>query len=123
MEYIIERVARFADIDTRRAMGFPPRKLTSSNIVLPQRFLTYGSVKIIFDRGIRFTLFYYEGANQAVCWSFGCGGPPWEQRGYVFRSGGRIEIYNDFGKQDSWHPDFNEDGSFIRGSHSVVRVV
>jgi len=27
MENIIERIARHADIDTRRAMGFPPRKL------------------------------------------------------------------------------------------------
>ena len=27
MENIVERIADFSDIDTRRAMGFPPRKL------------------------------------------------------------------------------------------------
>ena len=29
-----ERVARFADIDTRRALGFPPCKLHPSNLVI-----------------------------------------------------------------------------------------
>ena len=114
MQNLVERVGHFADIDTRRAMGFLPRKLPPSIIVLPERILTFGSVKFIFDRGIRFTMFYYQGANEAVCWSFGCGGDTREQRGYVFRNGGRIEIYNERGQQDSWHPDFNEDGSFKR---------
>ena len=27
MDSVIERIAYFADIDTRRAMGFPPKKL------------------------------------------------------------------------------------------------
>ena len=35
MDNIIERIARHADIDTRRAMGFPPRRL-SVNFELPQ---------------------------------------------------------------------------------------
>jgi hypothetical protein len=109
MENIIERIAGFADIDTRRAMGFPPRTLPPSNIVLPERFLTFGSVKFIFDRGIRLTVFHYENGH-AFCWSFGCGGPTWEQRGYVFRGNGRIEIYG-LGQQNSLHPDFNEDGT------------
>ena len=34
MNNVIERVARFADIDTRRAMGFQPRKLPPSNLVI-----------------------------------------------------------------------------------------
>ena len=33
---ILERIAHFADIDTRRAMGFPPRKLGVTNFELPQ---------------------------------------------------------------------------------------
>jgi len=32
---ILERIAHFADIDTRRAMGFPPRKL-NINFEFPQ---------------------------------------------------------------------------------------
>ena len=32
MDNIIERIADFADIDTRRAMGFPPRKLVVPNL-------------------------------------------------------------------------------------------
>lgn len=113
MDNIIERIAGFADIDTRLAMGFKPRKLPRSNIVLPERIFGWGVVKIIFDRGIQMTVFHYEGAD-AFCWSFGCGGPTWEQRGYVFRREGRVEIYNGWGQQNSWHPDFNEDGSFKR---------
>jgi hypothetical protein len=35
MENIIERIAHHADIDTRRAMGFPPRKL-NINFEIPQ---------------------------------------------------------------------------------------
>ena len=34
MDNVIERVARFADIDTRRAMGFPPRKLPPSDLTI-----------------------------------------------------------------------------------------
>jgi hypothetical protein len=29
---ILERIAHYADIDTRRAMGFPPRKLPPSDL-------------------------------------------------------------------------------------------
>ena len=34
MENVIERVARFADIDTRRALGFKPRKLSPSDLTI-----------------------------------------------------------------------------------------
>ena len=36
MENIVERVANFADIDTRRVLGFPPRKLPRVNFEFPQ---------------------------------------------------------------------------------------
>lgn len=113
MQNIIERIAHFADIDTRRAMGFQPRKLQPVKFDFPKRFFGYANVKIIFDSGIRLTVFHYENEGHAVCWSFGCNGPTWEQRGYVFRRNGKIEIYG-LGRQDSLHPDFNEDGSFKR---------
>ena len=31
MQNLVERIARFADIDTRRAMGFLPRRLPPSD--------------------------------------------------------------------------------------------
>ena len=34
MENLIERVARFADIDTRRVMGFLPRRLPPSDLAI-----------------------------------------------------------------------------------------
>jgi hypothetical protein len=34
MQNVIERIAHYADIDTRRAMGFKPRKLPPSNLVI-----------------------------------------------------------------------------------------
>jgi hypothetical protein len=110
MDNLIERVAHFADIDTRRAMGLLPRKLQPAHFDFPQRFFGYANVKLIFDRGIRLTVFHYDNNGHAYCWSFGCGGPTWEQRGYVFRINGMIEIYG-FGQQNSLHPDFNEDGT------------
>ena len=115
MQNVIERIAHFADIDTRRAMGFPPRKLPACHFDFPKRFFGYANVKIIFDRGIRLTVFHYENEGHAVCWSFGCNSPIVQvgQRGYVFRKNGKIEIYG-LGRQDSLHPDFNEDGSFKR---------
>jgi len=106
---IIERIAHHADIDTRRAMGFQPRKLQPVKFDFPKRFFGYANVKIIFDRDIRLAVFHYENGH-AYCWSFRCDGPTWEQRGYVFRRNGKIEIYG-LGRQDSLHPDFNEDGT------------
>ena len=38
MNHIIERIADLADIDTRRAMGFPPRRLVLPDLNI--RFLT-----------------------------------------------------------------------------------
>lgn len=36
-----ERIASFADIDTRRAMGFPPRKLPPSDLVIKRGRIWY----------------------------------------------------------------------------------
>ena len=111
MDNLVERIAHFADIDTRRTMGFQPRKLQPVQFDFPKRFFGYANVKIKFDSGIRLSVFHYENGH-AVCWSFGCNDPILEvgQRGYVFRRNGKIEIYG-LGRQDSRHPDFNEDGT------------
>jgi hypothetical protein len=35
MQHIIDRIAQYADIDTRRALGFMPRKLPPNDMVFP----------------------------------------------------------------------------------------
>ena len=110
MQNIIERIGHFADIDTRRAMGFKPRKLPPSNIVLPERIFGWGNVKIKFDRCIKLVVFHYQGA---FSWSFNCNGHTWNQRSFVFEKG-HIKSWVGWDRRESWHPDFNEDGSFKR---------
>jgi hypothetical protein len=36
MQNVIERIARHADIDTRHAMGFGPRKMPPSELTIPR---------------------------------------------------------------------------------------
>jgi len=62
MDHIIERVARHADIDTRRAMGFPPRRLVVPvlNLKFPQ----------VFDRQFNFygvELSHYPDVDVGFC--------------------------------------------------------
>ena len=110
MNNVIERIAHFADIDTRRAMGFTPRKLPQTNIVFPERIFGWGNVKIKFDNGIKFTVFHRQGI---FCWAFNCNGHTWNQRSFVFERG-HIKSWVGWDRRESWHPDFNEDGSFKR---------
>ena len=48
---IIERIAHFADIDTRRAMGFQPRRLIvpSFNIRIPKEYRSGHVFVVNFD--------------------------------------------------------------------------
>ena len=114
MDNVIERIAHFANIDTRRAMGFLPRKLHSVHFDFPEKIFNWGSVKIVFGRGIEVTKFYYTTKFNTYSWIFGCMGPPHEERGYVFDCVGKLQIVNGYYRQYSWHPDLNEDGSFKR---------
>lgn len=68
----IERVARFADIDTRRAMGFPPRKLPPSDLVLPKAIPHFNLVTFPYSQIVlneRATIIASE--QGTVEWSFG----------------------------------------------------
>ena len=112
---ILERIAHFADIDTRRAMGFPPRKLPLSHFDFPERQLGWGNIKIVLGHGIEVTKFHSHDSWNAYGWAFNCGDNPWNRRGVVFFTNGLVEVWNGWvDRQVSCHPDFNEDGSFKR---------
>lgn len=113
MDNVIERIAHFADIDTRRAMGFGPRKLPKSNFNFPERQIGYKTIKTVFGHGIEVTQFHYNDSWNAYVWVFNCDDPPGNRRGFVFNNG-LVEVFNGWDRQVSWHPDFNENGSFKR---------
>ena len=96
MENIIERVARHADIDTRRVMGLPPRKITHWEI--PLRTLQRD-----FDNGIKVNI----DERGSVGWVFG------NERyttiiGMSFIMTGTLM---GIGVRTERHPDFNDDGT------------
>ena len=108
MESIIERVAHFADIDTRRAMGFPPRKL-----VLPDLNFPLASE---FNQGrtrrIRLTnAELYVGLSE-IAWVFGTDDFMKSRSYYFRRDDGRVSFYALLKMEHSIHPDLNDDGSF-----------
>jgi hypothetical protein len=111
MDNIIERIAGFADIDTRRAMGFLPRRL-----VLPKLNLLMNSKDYTeFNQGIcRFiklrNAHLYIGPID-ISWVFGTD-YFMTSRSYSFnRDDGRVSLYSLLKMKHSWHPDFNEDGT------------
>ena len=118
MDNIIERIARHADIDTRRAMGVGPRKLPPHYFDFPYREDLAGYVTVRFSRDIRLIRYYNEGQFDSYIWVFGHLSAP---RVYGMDCTGGISIHNWFGQQDSWHPDFNADGSFKR-ARATTRI-
>lgn len=103
MKSFIERVAHFADVDTRRALGFEPRKVVAPDLNLPLCYTRYYSLSRVFDlQNAR--LIIREGE---ILWQFG-------NRFYLFRRhDGLIHEYNSRVTR-YWHPDFNKDGTFKR---------
>jgi hypothetical protein len=71
MENLIERVAHFADIDTRRALGFGPRKLFISEFTLGNPIaISVGfrpATKIILNQNASIV----ATVNGTVEWKFG----------------------------------------------------
>jgi len=111
MDNVIERIAHFADIDTRRAMGFGPRKLIAPDLNLPRDLEQYTEFNQDVCR-------YIELRNARLCigpldisWMFGTDNFM-KSRCYSFsRNDGRVTLYFLGGMNHSIHPDFNEDGS------------
>lgn len=115
MDNVIERITRHADIDTRRAMGFPPRKLPPSNLVLPELIIEYDNHLSKYGESRKFIM---NGASFYVYPDY----PTWifgqefhsTSRTYIMRDNGLILFYLDGKSSRVCHPDFNEDGSFKR---------
>lgn len=109
MENIIERIVRYTDIDTRRAMGLPPGKLPPSNLNLKLDFVPHGVAKKIHHLGgaaISLTLH----PSGSTSWNFG--GPRWATiTEYFFQSDGTCRVWTLCRSEVSRHPDFNEDGT------------
>lgn len=68
-----ERVARFADIDTRRALGFPPRKLPPSDFKAPigEPIMHYGrepsgTIRVEVKSGWKSTVIYFFDSHSMI---------------------------------------------------------
>lgn len=108
---LIARIAHFADIDSRRALGFLPRRL-----ILPDLNLHVVSKEYIeFNQGVS-RFIKLRNANVYVCpneiwWVFGTN-DFMTSRSYSFRrADGLLSFYALLKMEHSRHPDFNEDGS------------
>lgn len=113
MNSIIEHIARWADIDTRRVMGFKPRKLPPSDFTFE-----YRPKFVEMSQGVSQWIKLTGGAYLYVCpdeisWVFG-NGNFMTKRIYCFRRDGRVSTHSLDKHEHSVHPDFNEDGSFKR---------
>ena len=114
MQNTIERIAHHADIDTRRAMGFKPRRLAlpSLNIKIPKEHKGGHVFTVEFDSGIELIFWPYAWLDYGIEWivnrntTLTC-----------FRKNGSIEITRNRWKSDSveyTHPDFKKDGTLTR---------
>ena len=106
MENIIERIAHFSDIDTRRAMGIPPRRLPPSDLNLKMDFVRMGICKKFELNGASLSVT----PDGGIIWVFG--GPRLAKITEWFSTrDGRIRVWTLCKFEDSLHPDFNEDGT------------
>ena len=114
MQNIIERVAYFADIDSRRALGFPPRKIVLPDLDLPCNSATYVEFNEGVSRFIKLRNAHLYIGQLEIAWAFGTN-DFMTTRTYSFRrADGLVSFYALLKMEHSRHPDFNEDGSFKR---------
>jgi hypothetical protein len=119
---ILEHIAHFADIDSRRAMGFLPRRLVLPDLDLPMALEEY--TEFTQGRTRRFKLRnaeLYVGRLE-IAWVFGTN-DFMTSRSYSFRrADGRVTLYALLKMEHSRHPDFNEDGSHKKSVASQPRI-
>jgi hypothetical protein len=119
---ILERIAHFADIDSRRAMGFLPRRLFLPDLDLPFISKTYfeftqGRSRFVKLRNAQL----YVGPDE-TSWQFGTN-DFMTSRSYSFRrADGRVTLYALLKMEHSRHPDFNEDGQRATCRPLEIRV-
>lgn len=110
---ILERIAHFADIDSRRALGFLPRRLVVPDLILP-----WSSEYVEYNQGISLWI-KFQNATLYMCpnvisWQFGTK-DFMTSRTYSFqRDDALVSSYASLKTEHSRHPDFNEDGTFKR---------
>jgi hypothetical protein len=108
---VLEHIAHFADIDSRRGMGFLPRRLVLPDLNLPMALEEYTE----FNQG-RTRRFKVRNAELYVgrleiAWVFGTN-DFMTSRSYSFRrADGLVSSYALLKMEHSRHPDFNEDGT------------
>jgi hypothetical protein len=117
MQNIIERITRYADIDTRRAMGLPPGKLPPNNLNLKLNFVPHGIArKIHLGDAVSLTLH----PSGSTSWNFR--GPRWSTvTEYFFQRDGTCRVWTLCRCEVSLHPDFNEDGT-LKISRVLINV-
>jgi hypothetical protein len=108
---ILERIAHFADIDSRRAMGFLPRRLVVPDLVLP-----WSSEYVEYNQGISLWIKFQNArlymCSNVISWQFGTN-DFMTSRTYSFqRDDGFMSFYAMLKTELSRHPDLNEDGSW-----------
>jgi hypothetical protein len=84
---VLEHIASFADIDTRRAMGFSPRSLPPSNLSFPLRAADTRRI-ILNDR----THLFVGSQGNEIAWVFGAD-DFMKSRTYCFERNGRTTLY------------------------------
>ena len=112
MDNIIERIAHYADIDTRRAMGFKPRRLDlEDDLDLPMNSEYYTEFNQGRCRYIKLSNAHVYVGPVEISWLFLTDDFK-TSRSYSFsRDDGRVSFYALLKMEHSRHPDFNEDGS------------
>lgn len=100
---MFERVALFADIDTRRAMGLGPRKLPRSNFSLPFHEPEFVETGLGFARRVVLDERTQLYVGEETTWVFGTGHA---RRTYCFERNGRVTLYRPNEVVFSVHPDF-----------------
>lgn len=123
MENLIERIARHADIDTRRALGAQPRKLVVPDLDLPCASREYVEFNQGVSRRIKFRNAHLYLCPSAISWVFGTDNYM-SSRNYSFRrADGLVSFYALRKMEHSRHPDFNEDGSFKRAPNFLLHYL
>jgi len=111
---LIERIAHFADIDSRRALGFLPRRLVLPELDLPCNSATYIEYNQGVSRFIKLRNAHLYVGQLEIAWVFGTN-DFMTSRSYSFRrADGLVSLYALLILKHSRHPDFNEDGSLKR---------
>jgi len=120
MDNLIHHVGAYADIDTRRVLGLPPRKLPPSNLPLRTDFIGYMELVNGLAKKMRFDNAQLFVTLDDITWIFGANDIP-TTRMYCFRRKGYVCLYSLMKFEHTVHPDFNADGSFKRAEPRLLK--